>query len=99
MSLNQKDRFSAVLFDLLLLGVFFDFDYFTALIMPAFRADGMWQSHLTTVAALDEVVGYQSVLRTPAIAAAFRKFAFWLRNHALLLSRVPEDQMILNHCI
>ena len=58
-------------------------DDFAPLIMTATWANCMRKAHLTAVAALHQAGGAQSVMRSPAIAAAFGKFALWLRGHGL----------------
>jgi hypothetical protein len=60
---------------------FFGCYNFPSLIMSAFGADGMREAHFTTIAALNQVIGLQCVMGAATIAAALRKFPFWLRNH------------------
>jgi ABC-type arginine/histidine transport system permease subunit len=60
---------------------FFGCNYFSTLIMSAFWADCMREAHFTTIAALNQIVGFQCVMGAATIAAALRKFPFWLRNH------------------
>jgi hypothetical protein len=65
----------------LFLLIFFDLDDFATLVIPALRADGVRETHLTAVAALDELGHNEGVVGAPAVAASLRKFAFWLWNH------------------
>jgi len=49
----------------------FHADDFAALVMPAVGAYGMWQAHLTAIAARHQIERFQSVVGAPAVAAAF----------------------------
>jgi hypothetical protein len=60
---------------------FFDLDDFATLIIPAVGANGVRETHLTAVAALDELGHNKCIVGSPAVAASFRKFTFRLWNH------------------
>jgi hypothetical protein len=45
--------------------------------MTAFGADGVRQSHFTTIAALHQVARFQRVVRASAIASALADFSLW----------------------
>jgi hypothetical protein len=64
--MNQKTagwRFlSAVDWGLFLFGIFFHADDFFPLVVTTFRAHGVGKAHLTTVAALNQILGSQCVL-------------------------------------
>jgi hypothetical protein len=63
--------------------VFGNSQYLTAFVMTAFGAYGVRETHLTAIATLGEVQVLESILRTTAIAAAFREFPFWKWTHYL----------------
>jgi hypothetical protein len=68
--------------------VFFYFNYFTTLILPAVGANGVRQAFLATVGAGGEVHGLHSIVGTAAVAATFRMFTLWMWGHALLLDMI-----------
>jgi hypothetical protein len=51
--------------------------------MPAFGANSVGETHLTTIAALGKVEALEGILRTTAVAAAFGQFPFWKWTHDL----------------
>jgi hypothetical protein len=63
--------------------VFGDSNNLTVFVVSAFRADGVRETHLTTIAALGEVQVLEGVLRATAVAAAFGEFPFWKWTHYL----------------
>lgn len=80
---------------LFLLCFLFDGYYFPALIMATFWANGMRQTHFTTVAALHKIHCLQAVMRPSAISSSLGYFSFWLRNHINLLLRIQQNGVII----
>ena len=62
-----------------------DFDHFATLILSAFGTDSMWQAHLTAIGTGGQIHVLQGIVRTAAVATAFRVLTFWLGGHSLLL--------------
>jgi hypothetical protein len=58
-----------------------DFDDFAAGIVAAVWANAMGKAHLTAIRAGDEVLGIQSVVGAPSIAACFGVFMLGYRWH------------------
>jgi hypothetical protein len=68
---------------------FLDFDDLTTFVMTAAGANSVRKSHLATVWTGNQVVTFQSVVRTPAIAPARRMFPFWLWWHGFTPLSAP----------
>ena len=65
----------------LFLGFFFYVDDFSSLVLSTVGANGMRKPHFTTIAALNEIRGFERVMCPAAVSSALRKFSFWKRNH------------------
>jgi hypothetical protein len=50
-------------------GLFFNSDYFSPFIMTAIGADTVWQPHFTTVAALNQILGFECMMGSSFIPA------------------------------
>jgi hypothetical protein len=82
---TRREGHGARAFQGLFLLIFFDFDYFAALVVPAFGANGVGQAHLAAVGAGSQISGGQRIVRAAAVATAFGMFTLGLRGHFLLL--------------
>jgi len=50
---------------------FFHTDHFATLVIAAFRAYSMGHAHFATIAALNQIIGDQRILRTATITPSF----------------------------
>lgn len=78
---KKKKRVIDHPFFLLLLCLFFYADNFPTLVMTAIGANRMGKTHLTTVAALHQIQGFQPIMRAPAITPTLGNFPLRKRNH------------------
>jgi hypothetical protein len=67
---GTADGTESQLFDFLLL-IFLDLDHFLLVVVTALRTDNMRQAHGTAVLAGDEVLRFNGVMGTAAVAATF----------------------------
>jgi len=74
---------------------FFDFEYFPAFKMAAIWTNPVGSAHFTTVAAHNQVGGYQRVMSTPAIAPARSMFSFRLRCHQVTPIKSNWQSLVL----
>jgi hypothetical protein len=73
---------------------FLDFDDLSAFVVAAARADLVRKAHLTAVAALEHIGGFQGIVGAAAVAAAGRVLSFWLWRHDL----TPVLDCCRTHC-
>jgi hypothetical protein len=67
---KQAGRVGSRPVGLFLLFLFFVADHFPAFVMSTIRAYAMRKAHLAAVAALHQVLGFQRIVRTPAVTSA-----------------------------
>lgn len=60
-------------------------NHFTAFIVTAVWAYAVGQTHLTAIAALHQIAGFQGVMGSPSIAATFGQLPFWQWGHISIL--------------
>ena len=70
---------------LFLLFFLLDLDHLAAFIKSTVRADNVLQDHGTAVGTGDQAGGFQCVVGSAAVTAAFREFSLWMRGHFVLL--------------